>query len=184
MVSVCVKYRLVLPFERQLRGEEDKPLPPSKPRKQYKRSPDGKGSKSEGKRKRPHLEKETDSEVPHLLPVNGHCHNKVPSCSLLLLPMYPTCMSGNDLYMLSCYRARYILLHCLHGLLHLKASTQTILHQSVRLPCVTTSLPQHAPYPAQPRALPHAPGEEVSSSLLLQISSLLWRRRSVWPRPA
>uniref|UniRef100_A0A4W5KSX3 ARID domain-containing protein n=1 Tax=Hucho hucho TaxID=62062 RepID=A0A4W5KSX3_9TELE len=58
--------RLVLPFERQLRGEEDKPLPPSKPRKQYKRSPDGKGSKSEGKRKRPHLEKETDSEVPHL----------------------------------------------------------------------------------------------------------------------
>lgn len=54
--------RLVLPFERQLRGEEDKPPPPSKPRKQYKRSPDGKGSKSEGKRKRPHLEKETDSE--------------------------------------------------------------------------------------------------------------------------
>ncbi|XP_029493693.1 AT-rich interactive domain-containing protein 5A-like isoform X3 [Oncorhynchus nerka] len=52
--------RLVLPFERQLRGEEDKPLPPSKPRKQYKRSPEG--SKSEGKRKRPHLEKETDSE--------------------------------------------------------------------------------------------------------------------------
>ncbi|XP_010874684.2 AT-rich interactive domain-containing protein 5A isoform X2 [Esox lucius] len=54
--------RLVLPFERQLRGEEDKPLPPSKPRKQYKRSSESKGSKSEGKRKRPHLEKETDSE--------------------------------------------------------------------------------------------------------------------------
>ncbi|KAL0979414.1 hypothetical protein UPYG_G00184770 [Umbra pygmaea] len=59
--------RLVLPFERQLRGEEDKPLPPSKPRKQYKRSSEGKGSssegsRSEGKRKRPHVEKETVSE--------------------------------------------------------------------------------------------------------------------------
>ncbi|CAB1319727.1 unnamed protein product [Coregonus sp. 'balchen'] len=61
--------RLVLPFERQLRGEEDKPLPPSKPRKQYKRSPEG--SMSEGKRKRPHLEKETDSE--------GQLHS-IPSC--------------------------------------------------------------------------------------------------------
>ncbi|KAL1269373.1 hypothetical protein QQF64_031662 [Cirrhinus molitorella] len=44
--------RLVLPFERQLRGEEDKPLPPSKPRKQYKRSPEIRGSKPEGKKKR------------------------------------------------------------------------------------------------------------------------------------
>ncbi|XP_051510177.1 AT-rich interactive domain-containing protein 5A [Myxocyprinus asiaticus] len=43
--------RLVLPFERQLRGEEDKPLPPSKPRKQYKRSPENRGSKPERKRK-------------------------------------------------------------------------------------------------------------------------------------
>ncbi|KAK9970146.1 hypothetical protein ABG768_026111 [Culter alburnus] len=44
--------RLVLPFERQLRGEEDKPLPPSKPRKQYKRSPENRGSKPESKKKR------------------------------------------------------------------------------------------------------------------------------------
>ncbi|XP_043103288.1 AT-rich interactive domain-containing protein 5A isoform X2 [Puntigrus tetrazona] len=44
--------RLVLPFERQMRGEEDKPLPPSKPRKQYKRSPENRGSKPESKKKR------------------------------------------------------------------------------------------------------------------------------------
>lgn len=41
-----------MPFERQLRGEEDKPLPPSKPRKQYKRSPENRGSKPESKKKR------------------------------------------------------------------------------------------------------------------------------------
>lgn len=68
-----------------MRGEEDKPLPPSKPRKQYKRSPEG--SKSEGKRKRPHLEKETDSEVLHFSPVRDYCHNKVTGCFLLLQPM-------------------------------------------------------------------------------------------------
>lgn len=28
--------RLVLPYVRHLKGEDDKPLPPSKPRKQYK----------------------------------------------------------------------------------------------------------------------------------------------------
>lgn len=41
-----------MPFERQLKGEEDKPLPPSKPRKQYKRSPENRGSKPESKKKR------------------------------------------------------------------------------------------------------------------------------------
>ncbi|XP_041088180.1 AT-rich interactive domain-containing protein 5A-like isoform X3 [Polyodon spathula] len=40
--------RLVLPFERRLRGEEDKPLPVAKPRKQYKSAKEGK----EGERKR------------------------------------------------------------------------------------------------------------------------------------
>ncbi|XP_041957328.1 AT-rich interactive domain-containing protein 5A isoform X1 [Alosa sapidissima] len=44
--------RLVLPFERQLRGEEYKPLPPSKPRKLYKKSPDLKSVKPEAKRRR------------------------------------------------------------------------------------------------------------------------------------
>uniref|UniRef100_A0A3Q4HUV9 AT-rich interactive domain 5A n=1 Tax=Neolamprologus brichardi TaxID=32507 RepID=A0A3Q4HUV9_NEOBR len=37
--------RLVLPFERHIKGEEDKPLPPSKPRKPYKRNLDGKMTK-------------------------------------------------------------------------------------------------------------------------------------------
>ncbi|KAM4615887.1 AT-rich interactive domain-containing protein 5A [Polymixia lowei] len=55
--------RLVLPFERHLRGEEDKPLPPSKPRKQYKRNLDGKVSKAEGKTKRTRSDREMDSEL-------------------------------------------------------------------------------------------------------------------------
>uniref|UniRef100_A0A3Q0SM84 AT-rich interactive domain 5A n=1 Tax=Amphilophus citrinellus TaxID=61819 RepID=A0A3Q0SM84_AMPCI len=37
--------RLVLPFERNIKGEEDKPLPPSKPRKPYKRNLDAKMTK-------------------------------------------------------------------------------------------------------------------------------------------
>ncbi|XP_067084529.1 AT-rich interactive domain-containing protein 5A isoform X2 [Osmerus mordax] len=55
--------RLVLPFERERRGEEDKPLPQSKPRKQYKRGLDVKGCKSDGKRKSAQLDKVTDSQV-------------------------------------------------------------------------------------------------------------------------
>uniref|UniRef100_A0A3P8T3A4 AT-rich interactive domain 5A n=1 Tax=Amphiprion percula TaxID=161767 RepID=A0A3P8T3A4_AMPPE len=55
--------RLVLPFERHIKGEEDKPLPPSKPRKPYKRNLDSKVSKTEGKRKRTHSEREMDAEV-------------------------------------------------------------------------------------------------------------------------
>lgn len=55
--------RLVLPFERHIKGEEDKPLPPSKPRKPYKRNLDGKVSKSEGKRKRTHSDREMDAEI-------------------------------------------------------------------------------------------------------------------------
>lgn len=56
-------FRLVLPFERQIKGEEDKPLPPSKPRKPYKRNLDGKVHKTEKKRKRTHSDREMDSEV-------------------------------------------------------------------------------------------------------------------------
>lgn len=52
--------RLVLPYERHRRGEEDKPLPPSKPRKQYKRSEEGKG-KSESKKRR-----RTDGDDPEV----------------------------------------------------------------------------------------------------------------------
>ncbi|XP_062273768.1 AT-rich interactive domain-containing protein 5A [Scomber scombrus] len=55
--------RLVLPFERHIKGEEDKPLPPSKPRKPYKRNLDGKVNKAEGKRKRTQSDREIDSEL-------------------------------------------------------------------------------------------------------------------------
>lgn len=53
----------MLPFERRLKGEEDKPLPASKPRKPYKRNLDGKVQKAEKKRKRSQSDREMDSEV-------------------------------------------------------------------------------------------------------------------------
>ncbi|XP_076587240.1 AT-rich interactive domain-containing protein 5A [Chaetodon auriga] len=55
--------KLVLPFERHVKGEEDKPLPPSKPRKPYKRNLDGKVHKAERKRKRTQSDREMDSEI-------------------------------------------------------------------------------------------------------------------------
>lgn len=64
----CVCDRLVLPFERHIKGEEDKPLPPSKPRKPYKRNLDGKVNKAEGKRKRTQSDREIDSEVTYYVP--------------------------------------------------------------------------------------------------------------------
>jgi len=56
-------FRLVLPFERQTKGEEDRPLPPSKLRKPYKRNVDGKVTKAERKRKRSPSDREMDSEI-------------------------------------------------------------------------------------------------------------------------
>uniref|UniRef100_A0A665VUN0 AT rich interactive domain 5A (MRF1-like) n=1 Tax=Echeneis naucrates TaxID=173247 RepID=A0A665VUN0_ECHNA len=55
--------RLVLPFERHIKGEEDKPLPPSKPRKPYKRNLDGKVNKAEMKRKRHQSARDMESEI-------------------------------------------------------------------------------------------------------------------------
>ncbi|CAF95318.1 unnamed protein product, partial [Tetraodon nigroviridis] len=53
--------KLVLPFERHIKGEDDRPLPTSKPRKPYKRNLDSKVQKAEKKRKRMQLEREMDS---------------------------------------------------------------------------------------------------------------------------
>ncbi|XP_030621977.1 AT-rich interactive domain-containing protein 5A [Chanos chanos] len=64
--------RLVLPFERHLKGEEDKPLPPSKPRKQYKKSPEGKSNKTEAKRKRKLTDREGDRDSEKVGP-DHHC---------------------------------------------------------------------------------------------------------------
>nr|XP_020446185.1 AT-rich interactive domain-containing protein 5A isoform X2 [Monopterus albus] len=50
-------------YEKHSKGEEDKPLPPSKPRKPYKRNLDGKVSKADGKRKRTQSDREMDSEM-------------------------------------------------------------------------------------------------------------------------
>uniref|UniRef100_A0A8B9GP66 AT rich interactive domain 5A (MRF1-like) n=1 Tax=Astyanax mexicanus TaxID=7994 RepID=A0A8B9GP66_ASTMX len=62
--------RLVLPFERHRKGEEDKPLPPSKPRKQYKRSDENKSSKAEGKKRRRTVERD---ELEETLRADHHC---------------------------------------------------------------------------------------------------------------
>ena len=56
-------FRLVLPFERHIKGEEEKPLPPCKPRKPYKRNLDSKVHKTEKKRKSIQSGREMDSEV-------------------------------------------------------------------------------------------------------------------------
>lgn len=65
-IAFCV--RLILPYERHIKGEEDKPLPPSKPRKPYKRSMDG---KVDAKKKRSQLDRDMESEVTILL-LNAH----------------------------------------------------------------------------------------------------------------
>ncbi|XP_061116165.1 AT-rich interactive domain-containing protein 5A isoform X1 [Conger conger] len=75
--------RLVLPFERQIRGEEDKPLPPTKPRKQYKKSLEGKSGKPEGKRKRSQQEGESEgrAEAQGKPVEEGKClHSTGPRC--------------------------------------------------------------------------------------------------------
>lgn len=56
-------FRLVLPFERHIKGEDDRPLPASKPRKPYKRNLESKVQKAEKKRKRMQLDREMNSEV-------------------------------------------------------------------------------------------------------------------------
>ncbi|KAL2092805.1 hypothetical protein ACEWY4_012603 [Coilia grayii] len=74
--------RLILPFEKQLRGEEYKPLPPSKPRKLYKKSPDMKRSKAEGKtrRKTTAREEKTTLEVLDKHLVKETAHRGQPHC--------------------------------------------------------------------------------------------------------
>nr|XP_034973436.1 AT-rich interactive domain-containing protein 5A isoform X2 [Zootoca vivipara] len=58
--------RLVLPYVRHLKGEDDKPLPPAKPRKQYKVSREPKGAKGNGpvEKKRAKKEKLRDQILP------------------------------------------------------------------------------------------------------------------------
>lgn len=59
----------MLPFERHLKGEDDRPLPASKPRKPYRRNLDSKVPKAEKKRKRTPLDPEMDAEVAEKEPV-------------------------------------------------------------------------------------------------------------------
>ncbi|XP_015276308.1 PREDICTED: AT-rich interactive domain-containing protein 5A isoform X2 [Gekko japonicus] len=61
--------RLVLPYVRHLKGEEDKPLPPVKPRKQYKVSKEPKADKGNSavEKKRSKKEKSRDQVLPEKL---------------------------------------------------------------------------------------------------------------------
>ncbi|XP_066495532.1 AT-rich interactive domain-containing protein 5A [Tiliqua scincoides] len=65
--------RLVLPYVRHLKGEDDKPLPPVKPRKQYKVSKEPKGDKGNGgaEKKRVKKEKAREQALPGKLCPNG-----------------------------------------------------------------------------------------------------------------
>ncbi|XP_020014240.1 AT-rich interactive domain-containing protein 5A isoform X2 [Castor canadensis] len=57
--------RLVLPYVRHLKGEDDKPLPPSKPRKQYKMAKESRGD--DGATERPKKAKE-ERQVDQMMP--------------------------------------------------------------------------------------------------------------------
>ncbi|XP_061841770.1 AT-rich interactive domain-containing protein 5A [Nerophis lumbriciformis] len=68
--------RLVLPFERHLKGEDDKPLLLSKPRKPYKRNSEGKMNKVEWKGKRNPADRGNDCErIPEAA---SHPHQSNP----------------------------------------------------------------------------------------------------------
>lgn len=60
---ILLLIRLVLPYVRHLKGEEDKPLPPSKPKKQYKMTKDLRGDSSTVERLRKAKEEKLGSQV-------------------------------------------------------------------------------------------------------------------------
>lgn len=84
LLQLCFT-RLVLPFERHMKGEEDKPLPPSKPRKPYKRNLDGKVHKAEKKRKPSHSDREMDAEVTSRKALNHRKYKRQPVSHIVLL---------------------------------------------------------------------------------------------------
>ena len=79
--------RLVLPYVRHLKGEDDKPLPPSKPRKQYKMAKEPRGDDGATERpKKVKEEKRVDqvSSEPHPMPLKAP-----PTSSLWLQSSLP-----------------------------------------------------------------------------------------------
>ena len=77
--------RLVLPYVRHLKGEDDKPLPPSKPRKQYKMAKEPRGD--DGATERPKKVKEErrvdqvsskPRAIPLKAPLPAHCGCRAP----------------------------------------------------------------------------------------------------------
>ncbi|KAL4597416.1 AT-rich interactive domain-containing protein 5A-like isoform X1, partial [Arapaima gigas] len=145
--------RLVLPFERHLRGEEDKPLPPAKPRKQYKKSPEGKGSKMDSKKKRNQQEREAQPGAEEK-PDNGldtrRCLHPPPWALPAERPQSDHCRSpmgataAKDLPAAACTAA-----HTAGGLFHsLQASsTQVIspLEKKKRMAQASLGLSKHNP---------------------------------------
>ncbi|KAG8012159.1 AT-rich interactive domain-containing protein 5A, partial [Nibea albiflora] len=144
--------KLVLPFERHIKGEEDKPLPPSKPRKPYKRNSDGKVHKAERKRKRTQSEREIDSEMLTQRSPEAACQSEAalhPHPALWVPPSdrhHPDCSQPN------------------------RATTNH--HVYARLVQVPTSSPWPAHIPSAagelPRPAPIRPGLKIHEGRLMQ----------------
>ncbi|XFF82229.1 hypothetical protein AB1E18_008448 [Capra hircus] len=81
--------RLVLPYVRHLKGEDDKPLPPSKPRKQYKMAKEPRGD--DGATERPKKVKE-ERRVDQLMPAK----TKADAPDLARLPSQETPRDGME----------------------------------------------------------------------------------------
>uniref|UniRef100_A0A672H3F5 AT rich interactive domain 5A (MRF1-like) n=1 Tax=Salarias fasciatus TaxID=181472 RepID=A0A672H3F5_SALFA len=88
--------KLVLPFERHLKGEEDRPLPPSKPRKPYKRNLEGKVYKADGKRKKTHPDSEVSRRQKSFISI-GVCLYYFGNSSYFVASSQPS-RAGADLY--------------------------------------------------------------------------------------
>lgn len=61
--------RLVLPYVRHLKGEDDKPLPPTKPRKQYKMAKELRGD--DGTTEKPKKTKDSERQVDQVSAEHG-----------------------------------------------------------------------------------------------------------------
>ncbi|XP_030744353.1 AT-rich interactive domain-containing protein 5A [Echinops telfairi] len=72
--------RLVLPYVRHLKGEDDKPLPPTKPRKQYKMPKEPPGDDGATERpKKAKEERQVDQMVPEKAKTDATDRNQLPS---------------------------------------------------------------------------------------------------------
>lgn len=72
--------RLVLPYVRHLKGEDDKPLPPTKPRKQYKMAKELRGD--DGTTEKPKKAKDSERQVDQVSAEHGEAVFTAPMPTL------------------------------------------------------------------------------------------------------